>query len=42
MLGNVATKFEGELVYDPVAARVVNNADADRALGYPYREGWVL
>lgn len=42
MLGNVATRFEGEIVYDPLAARVVNNDDADRALGYEYREGWVL
>lgn len=42
MLGNVATRVDGELEYDPVAARVLNNKDADRVLGYPYREGWVL
>ena len=42
MLGNVATRVEGEIEYDPVAARVVNNEAADRLLGYEYRQGWVL
>jgi hypothetical protein len=40
MLGNLATRFEGELEYDPAAGKIVNHAEADRALGYEYREGW--
>jgi len=42
MLGNVATQFEGTLEYDPLAGKIVNNADADRALHHQYREGWSL
>ena len=42
MLGNVATQFEGPLEFDPIACRILNNDDADRALGYEYREGWTL
>jgi len=42
MLGAVATQFESELAYDPVAGRILNHADADRALGYDYRTGWSL
>jgi hypothetical protein len=42
MLGAVATQFESELEYDPVAGKVLNSAEADRALGYEYREGWRL
>jgi hypothetical protein len=32
MLGNVATQFEGVLEYDPLAGRILNNAEADKAL----------
>ena len=42
MLGNVATQFEGVLEFDPLACKIVNNADADKALRYEYREGWSL
>jgi hypothetical protein len=42
MLANVATQFEGELEYDPVAAHITNHPEADRALGYTYRDGWTL
>jgi hypothetical protein len=43
MLGNVATQFEGELEYDPVACRIVNRREADQALSsYQYRQGWAL
>jgi hypothetical protein len=42
MLGNVATQFEGILEFDPLACKIVNNPDADRALRYEYREGWSL
>lgn len=42
MLGNVATRFEGRLEYDPVAGRIANHAEADRALKPEYREGWAL
>jgi hypothetical protein len=42
MLGNVATQFEGVLEYDPLAGRILNHAEADRALGAEYRQGWTL
>jgi hypothetical protein len=42
MLGNVATRFEGELEYDPAAGSIVNHPAADRLLGYEYRQGWAL
>ena len=42
MLGNVATQFEGVLDYDPLECRIVNNAEADKALRPVYREGWSL
>ncbi|HUT37205.1 MAG TPA: Gfo/Idh/MocA family oxidoreductase [Planctomycetota bacterium] len=42
MLGNVATQFEGKLEYDPVDMKIVNNAEADKALRCEYREGWAL
>jgi len=43
MLGNLATLFRGQaLRYDPVACKIVNNADADKALRREYREGWEL
>jgi hypothetical protein len=42
MLGNVATRFEGELEYDPAAGSIVNHPAADRVLGYEYRDGWAL
>jgi len=42
MLGNVATQLEGPLEYDPVAGKIVNRAEADKALRTEYREGWSL
>ena len=42
MLGNVATQFEGPLDYDPLAGRITNHPEADKALGSEYREGWSL
>ena len=42
MLGNVATQFEGKLEFDPVACKIVNNAEADKALRCEYRQGWAL
>jgi hypothetical protein len=44
MLGNVATQFESgtKLEFDPLAMKVVNNAEADALLGSPYRQGWTL
>lgn len=42
MLGNVATQFQGILEYDPLAGKIVNNPEADEALGSNYREGWTL
>jgi hypothetical protein len=42
MLGNVATRVPGALQYDPLAGRIVNNADADALLQRQYRKGWSL
>ncbi|MEX2141103.1 MAG: Gfo/Idh/MocA family oxidoreductase [Pirellulales bacterium] len=42
MLGTVATQFDAELKYDPIAGKIVNHEEADRALSYQYREGWKL
>jgi hypothetical protein len=42
MLGNVATQFEGKLEFDPVAMKIVNNAQADGVLRSEYRQGWSL
>jgi len=42
MLGNVATRFEGVLDYDPLECKIVNHPEADKALHDAYREGWTL
>jgi len=42
MLGNVATQFGEPLEFDPLACKIVNNAEADKALHEHYREGWSL
>lgn len=42
LLGNVATQFDGELEYDPLEGKIVNNAEADSLLHRPYRAGWSL
>lgn len=42
MLGNVATQFESELEFDPIAGRIVNNDEADALLSSDYRDGWSL
>jgi hypothetical protein len=42
MLGNVATQFASTLEYDPLAGRIMNNEEANRALQAEYREGWTL
>jgi hypothetical protein len=42
LLGNVATQFAEELEYDPLAGKIVNNAEADSLLRRPYRAGWSL
>lgn len=42
MLGNLATQFEGELEYDPAAAKIINRPEANALLQYRYREGWTL
>ncbi|MCR4412659.1 MAG: Gfo/Idh/MocA family oxidoreductase [Thermoguttaceae bacterium] len=42
MLGNVATQFEGALEYDPLAGKILNNPEADKALASEYRPGWDL
>ena len=42
MLGNVATQFDAELEYDPVAGRITNHPGANEKLSYTYRDGWKL
>jgi len=42
MLGNVATQFEEALEFDPIAMKIVNNAQADGLLRCEYRQGWTL
>jgi hypothetical protein len=42
MLGNIATQFEEELEYDPIAGKIVNHPQAHEKLGYAYRNGWSL
>ena len=42
LLGNVATLVGQRLEFDPVAMKVVNNAQADALLRTEYRQGWSL
>lgn len=42
LLGNVATQFNREIQFDPLATKVVNSTEADQALRREYREGWPL
>lgn len=42
MLGNVATQFESQIEFDPVAMKVLNNPEADALLRCEYRKGWTL
>ncbi len=42
MLGNVSTQFDDTLEFDPVAMRIVNNAEANGLLCCEYRHGWEL
>jgi len=42
LLGNVAALVGRPLEFDPVACRVVNDPEADRALRAVRREGWAL
>ncbi len=42
LVGNVATLVGQTLEFDPVACKIVNNAEADALLRPKYREGWSL
>ncbi len=42
LLGNVATLFSRKIEFDPLACKIVNNPEADKALRREYREGWSL
>jgi hypothetical protein len=42
MLGNVATQVEDKLEFDPIATKIVNNAQADALLRSEYRQDWSL
>ncbi len=42
LLGNVATQFDKELVFDPLQLKIENDSTADRALRSDYRDGWTL
>jgi hypothetical protein len=41
-LGNLSTRFEGPLDFDPSSCRITNHAEADTALDPHYRAGWSL
>jgi hypothetical protein len=42
LLGNIATLIGKPLEFDPVACKITNNQEADRAIRPPRREGWSL
>jgi len=42
LLGNIATQFEQELEFDPLACKILNNAEADNLLRRECRVGWSL
>jgi hypothetical protein len=42
LLANVATQFDHEIEFDPIAMKIVNSEEADKALRREYREGWSL
>ena len=42
MLGNVATRYDRAIQYDPIACRCVGDEEATAALKREYREGWNL
>jgi hypothetical protein len=42
LLGNVATLVGRPVVFDPLACRMVNDDEADRALRPPRRDGWPM
>lgn len=42
LLGNVATQFDRELIYDPLAMAFENDDEANAALRREHREGWTI
>jgi len=42
LLGNVAKRVDGRIVWDDDAMRVANNDDANRYIRLPRRDGWAL
>ncbi|MCZ7638077.1 MAG: hypothetical protein M5U12_19750 [Verrucomicrobia bacterium] len=42
LLGNLATRFDSVIEYDPLAGRVTNHAGAEAACHAEYRQGWSL
>ena len=42
LLGNVASLVDGPLEFDPVATKIVNNAEADALLRPEHRQGWAV
>lgn len=42
LLGNVATLVGKSIEFDPIDMKIINDAEADQALGYKYRQGWSL
>lgn len=41
-LGNIAKRVDGRIEWDAAAARITNNADANRFVRTEYRSGWSL
>ncbi len=42
LLGNIATRIDGPIEFDPISMKIVNNESADRLLKRKYRKGWSL
>lgn len=42
LLGNVATRIDGLIEFDPASMKIVNNDSANRLLKREYRKGWSL
>ena len=40
LLGNICTLLRRPIEYDPLAGKIINDEEADRALRTPRREGW--
>jgi hypothetical protein len=42
LLGNICTLLGRSIEFDPVACKIINDEEADRALRPPRRDGWSI